>query len=145
MAKNLARKHPLRSLQKTAPLFPRAVAFKLLGSSFFDYGLCVFFIVGGKLYYRQCISDIWYDAVEVLAVPAGLEQVRVAASRTWDYRLVVQMLTSDGTLYELYTQQAGLGKTGSEHISLLQACFPATHETSYSSCTTHMTQILRRS
>lgn len=90
--------------------------FALYGGSTFDYGLCVFFIVGGKLYYRQLLNNTWYDAEEVSTVPQDVTFVAVAASKTWDYRIVVQLLSEDDTLYEVYTRHAGLGKVYAEHL-----------------------------
>ena len=89
----------------------------------FDFGLCVFFIINGSLYYRQHIGGTWYDAevVPVSSLPAlasGVTWIEVAASRTWDYRVVLQLKASDGALYEVYTQFGGLGSKGAEHIEM---------------------------
>lgn len=95
--------------------------FKLSGSSFFDYGLCVFFILSGHLYYRQLIGGTWYDAIEVTMAPTGVLWKQVAAGRTWDYRLVIQLLGDDGNLYELYTRHGGFGKAYTEHLEITGA------------------------
>lgn len=89
----------------------------------FDFGLCVFFILSGALYYRQRIGGSWYDAevVPVASLPtlaSGVTWVEVVASRTWDYRVVLQLKASDGGLYEVFTQFGGLGSKGAEHIEV---------------------------
>ena len=88
-----------------------------------DFGLCVFFIVSGVIYYRQLINGLWYDAetVPVASLPtlaSGVTWVEVAASRTWDYRVVLQLKASDGGLYEVFTQFGGLGSKSAEHIEV---------------------------
>jgi len=89
----------------------------------FDFGLCVFFILSGALYYRQRIGGTWYDAevVPTASLPtlaSGVTWTEVAASRTWDYRVVLQLKASDGALYEVFTQFGGLGSKGAEHIEV---------------------------
>ena len=89
----------------------------------FDFGLCVFMILNGALYYRQRIGGVWYDAevVPVASLPtlaSGVTWTEVAASRTWDYRVVLQLKASDGGLYEVFTQFGGLGSKGAEHIEV---------------------------
>jgi hypothetical protein len=44
--------------------------------------------------------------------------VKIAASRTWDYRIALQVQAADGTLYELFTQFAGIGKQNVEHLEV---------------------------
>lgn len=84
----------------------------------FDFGLCVFFLAGGLLFYRQYIEGTWYDAVTVTKLPDGVTITDIAASRTWDYRIVLQFLTSDMYLYELYSQYGGIGTRNQEHIEI---------------------------
>jgi hypothetical protein len=89
----------------------------------FDFGLCVFLILSGALYYRQRIGGTWYDAeaVPVASLPtlaSGVTWIEVAASRTGDYRIVLQLKASDGALYEVFTQFGGLGSKGAEHIEV---------------------------
>lgn len=89
----------------------------------FDFGLCCFFIINGALYYRQRIGGVWYDAevVPLASLPtlaSGVTWAEVAASRTWDYRVVLQLKASDGALYEVFTQFGGLGSKGAEHIEV---------------------------
>ena len=84
----------------------------------FDFGLVVFFILDGKLYYRQLIGGEWMDAEIVSFGPDGVTWQEVAAFRTWDYRVGVQAKTTDGIVYELFTQFMGIGKQNAEHIEL---------------------------
>lgn len=88
----------------------------------FDFGLIVFFIVSGQLYYRQLIGGVWMDA-ETVSTCGGLDLTAltitsIAAMRTWDYRIVVQIRDSTGAMYELFTQFMGIGKQNVEHIEI---------------------------
>ena len=84
----------------------------------FDFGLVVFFILDGKLYYRQLIDGEWMDAELVSYGPSGVTWEEVATFRTWDYRIGVQAKATNGTIYELYTQFMGVGKQNAEHIDI---------------------------
>lgn len=89
----------------------------------FDFGMCVFFIVSGVLYYRQLIGGVWYDAeaVPTSALPtvdSGVTWTEVSASRTWDYRIALQLKASDSMMYEVFTQFMGIGSKNAEHINL---------------------------
>lgn len=84
----------------------------------FDFGLCLFFILGGSLYYRQYINGEWTDAAPITFGPAGAVYTAISASRTWDYRVVLQAKANTGIMYELYTQFMGIGKQNAEHIEI---------------------------
>lgn len=84
----------------------------------FDFGLVAFFILSGALYYRQLIGGVWQDAVPVSCGPSGVMWAEVAAFRTWDYRVGVQVKASSGAVYELFTQFMGAGKQTIERISV---------------------------
>ena len=86
-----------------------------------DFGLVVFFTLNGALYYRQLIAGEWKDAVPVTFGPSGVTWTDIRAFRTWDYRVGVQGLGSDGKVYELFTQFQGLAKHSGEHIELKTA------------------------
>lgn len=83
-----------------------------------DFGLVCFFTLQGVLYYRQLIGGEWRDAELVTFGPPGVTWQDIRAFRTWDYRVGVQGLGSDGVVYELFTSFQGLGKHGGEHIEL---------------------------
>lgn len=85
----------------------------------FDFGLCVFMLLDGKLYYRQLIKGIWMDAVPVTFGPENIEWKDINAFRTWDYRIGIQGITTDGEVYEMFTQFQGLGRHGAEHLEVL--------------------------
>lgn len=92
----------------------------------FDFGLCIFFIAGGSVYYRQFINGVWYDAevIPTAALPtvdSGITWTQVSASRTWDYRVALQLKASDGLMYEVFTQFMGIGSKNAEHISVNMA------------------------
>lgn len=84
----------------------------------FDFGVVVFFLLGGYLYYRQYLNGAWADAELVSFGPAGVLWSDIAAFRTWDYRIGVQALSQDGYLYELFTQYMGIGKQTIEHLEV---------------------------
>ena len=89
----------------------------------FDFGLCCFFIVNGAVYYRQLIGGVWYDAelIPTAALPtlaSGVTWTEVSASRTWDWRIVLQLKASDGVCYEVYTQFMGIGSKNAEHLEV---------------------------
>lgn len=88
----------------------------------FDFGLVVFFVLSGQLYYRQLINGVWMDA-EYVSTCGGLDLsaltvTAIAAMRTWDYRIVLQIRDSTGTVYELFSQFMGVGKQNVEHIEV---------------------------
>lgn len=84
----------------------------------FDFGLVVFFLLSGQLYYRQLINGEWMDAEVVSFGPDGVKWEALAAFRTWDYRVGVQLKSTDGEFYEMFTQFMGVGKQLTEHINV---------------------------
>lgn len=84
----------------------------------FDFGLVVFFLLSGQLYYRQLINGEWMDAEVVSFGPDGARWEALAAFRTWDYRVGVQLKSTDGAFYEMFTQFMGIGKQNAEHIEI---------------------------
>lgn len=98
----------------------KCTAIRAAGSALggFDYGLCLFFLLGGAIYVRQYMDGEWMDAEPVNFGPAGVTWTDIAASRSWDYRIVLQAMASDGTVYELFTQYMGIGQRSVEHIEI---------------------------
>lgn len=84
----------------------------------FNFGLVVFFILSGNIYYRQLIDGEWTDAELVSFGPTGVTWQDVSASRTWDFRIAVQAKASDGSIYELFTQYMGIGTRSAEHFQI---------------------------
>lgn len=84
----------------------------------FDFGLIVFFILSGSLYYCQLINGEWTDSEIVSFGPSGTTWEDVAAFRTWDYRVGVQLKSTDGNFFEMFTQFMGIGKQNAEHIEV---------------------------
>lgn len=84
----------------------------------FDFGLVVFFILNGTIYYRQLIAGEWKNAETVTFGPSGVTWTSIAAFRTWDYRVGVQGKTSTGDIYELFSQFMGIGKQVVEHLEV---------------------------
>lgn len=85
----------------------------------FDFGLVLFFIINGKIYYRQLINNEWYDAEIVSFGPKNVTWSKISSFRTWDYRIGLQAKTIDGDVYELFTQSMGLGKQSADHIDVV--------------------------
>ena len=84
----------------------------------FDFGLVIFFILNGQLFYRQLINGEWKDAEPISFGPSGTNWKEIAAFRTWDYRIGVQAKSTNGDIYELFTQFMGVGKQNVEHIQV---------------------------
>lgn len=84
----------------------------------FDFGLVIFFILNGQMFYRQLIDREWKDAETVGFGPSGVTWQEVSAFRTWDYRIGVQAKDTNGDIYELFTQYMGIGKQDVEHIQV---------------------------
>lgn len=82
-----------------------------------NMGLTVFFLMAGGLYYRQYIDGEWCDA-EVISAANSLNKLKIKAFNTWDYRVGVQILTTNGYLYELFSYTEGIGTRGTEHIEI---------------------------
>lgn len=84
----------------------------------YDFGLVVFFILDGSIYYRQLIAGEWMDAEVVTFGPKNVVWSEIVAFRTWDYRIGIQGKTVDGTVYEMFTQFMGIGKQTTEHVDI---------------------------
>lgn len=97
----------------------KCTAIRAAGSALggFDYGLCLFFLLDGAIYVRQLIGGEWMDAEPVSFGP-DVVWTDIAASRSWDYRVILQAMASDGTVYELFTQYMGIGQRSVEHIEI---------------------------
>lgn len=98
----------------------KCTAIRAAGSALatgFDYGLCLFFLLDGEIYVRQRMGGEWMDAEPVNFGP-GVVWRDIAASRSWDYRVILQAMATDGTVYELFTQYMGIGQRGAEHIEI---------------------------
>lgn len=94
-------------------------AYSLASTS--DFGLVVFFILNGALYYRQLIHDEWTDAEVVSFGPSAARWSAVSAFRTMDYRIGVQAKSTAGDIYELFTQFMGIGTRNAEHVEITNA------------------------
>lgn len=85
-----------------------------------DQGLLVFYVIAGDLYYRDLIDGVWGDQTSVSIAPADL--VSVHAERTFDYRIVLQVMDDSGKLYEIFTKMEASGWNGTEYaVKLLSA------------------------
>lgn len=84
----------------------------------FDFGMIVFAILNGSLFYRQLIDDIWYDAIDTGWKPDNVTWKEVTASRTWDYRVALQVKATNNDVYERYTQFMGIAKHTTERLEL---------------------------
>jgi len=101
----------------------------------FDFGLVLFMVINGAIHYRQLIGGVWSDAEPVPASVLPTEKVwtQISAKRTWDYRVALQLMASDGTLYEVFSQFEGIGSKNAEHIAVkaatAQSAMTAVHYT----------------
>ena len=84
----------------------------------YDFGLVVFFLTEGELYYAQRIKGVWYDPVVVGICVPNVMWIDIAAERTADYRVVVQALGDDGNIYDIFSKFQGIGRFTSEHIEI---------------------------
>ena len=86
----------------------------------FDFGLVLFMVINGAIHYRQLIDGVWSDAepVPTSALPSGKTWTQISAQRSWDYRVALQLLAGDGSLYEMFTQFEGIGSKNAEHIGV---------------------------
>lgn len=80
----------------------------IIGEGQTDYGFTVFFIAGDKVYYRQRIDGIWYDAEVISVADNNKTYVALEAFCTWDYRTGVQITDEDGNLYQFITYPEGI-------------------------------------
>lgn len=80
----------------------------VIGEGQTDYGFTVFFIAGGKAYYRQRIKGVWYDAEVISIADNNKTYVALEAFCTWDYRTGVQITDEDGNLYQFITYPEGI-------------------------------------
>ena len=110
----------------------KCTAIRAAGSALggFDYGLCLFFLLNGAIYVRQYMDGEWMDAEPVNFGP-DVVWTDIAASRSWDYRVILQAMASDGTVYELFTQYMGVGQRSVEHIELKAAAQGSLGEIQY--------------
>lgn len=84
-----------------------------------DFGLTVFYVMAGRIYYKQLINDVWYDSE--LVSYSGISELTISqikAFNTWDHRVGIQILTNDNKLYEIYSYCEGIGTRGTEHLGI---------------------------
>ena len=84
----------------------------------FNFGLMIFMLLNGTIYYRQYIDGVWYDAAPINFGPANTTFTSIKVNRTWDYRICIQAKATDGKMYEMFSQFEGIGTRNVEHISL---------------------------
>ena len=85
----------------------------------YDLGLIAFFLMENKVYYKQMIKGVWYDAevVTSTSLPDNVNYVRIEAFRTWDFRIGLQLIDEDGQMYQLISYFEGLSNLIAENIS----------------------------
>lgn len=83
----------------------------------FDFGLLAFMIINGQLYYRQRIDGTWYDA-EYVSAFENYNLVDLSVTRTWDYRIVVQVKDDEGHIHEIFSQYQGFAKHNTDHLAV---------------------------
>lgn len=85
----------------------------------FDFGLCLFMLLNGTIYYRQYINGEWYDAAPINFGPENTVYTHIRVTRTWDYRVCIQAKDrEEGKIYEMFSQFEGIGTRNIEHVKL---------------------------
>lgn len=85
----------------------------------FDFGLCLFMLLNGTIYYRQYINGEWYDAAPINFGPPNTVYTHIRVTRTWDYRVCIQAKDrEEGKIYEMFSQFEGIGTRNIEHARL---------------------------
>lgn len=84
---------------------------------YLDFGLILFELINGKIFYRQLIKGVWYDAQLVEGIP-DVTWIDIEAFRTQDLRIGLHAMTSNGVLYEIFSDFQGVGRIATEHIEL---------------------------
>lgn len=80
-----------------------------------DHGVVVFYIIDGDVFYRHLIDGQWSDQEQVEIAPAGAAKVHV--SRVFDWRYVLQVETTAGKVFEVFSRQYYSGWVGVEKLS----------------------------
>lgn len=70
----------------------------------------------GAVHTRQYLDGIWEDAVLCSTAPANV--VAVALSRTWDYRVCMQLRVSSGAVYQMLGKSLIMGNANTEQIQV---------------------------
>jgi hypothetical protein len=70
----------------------------------------------GAVYTRQYLDGIWEDAVLCSTAPANV--VDVALSRTWDYRVCMQLRVSSGAVYQMLGKSMIMGNANTEQVQV---------------------------
>lgn len=84
----------------------------------FNFGLMVFMLLNGSIYYRQYIDGVWYDAAPINFGPANATFTSMKVHRTWDYRICIQAKATDGKMYEMFSQFEGFASRNVEHLEV---------------------------
>lgn len=84
-----------------------------------DQGLLLFYIIAGLVYYKQFVNGVWSDPIQVTMAPSNAVDVHV--SRVFDYRIVLQIRTTAGDLYEVFTKMESSSWNGTEYLRLMAA------------------------
>lgn len=83
-----------------------------------DFGLIIFFLLDGEIWYKQYINGEWFDVIQGPSPGNANDWVEITASRTWDYRVILQVRESTGITFNAVTQFMGIGKYSEEHINI---------------------------
>ena len=94
-----------------------------------DQGLFVFYVIDGTVYYRALINGEWDGQAELNIGPENI--VEIKAERVFDWRIVLQVKTSTGELYEIFGRMYNSGWTNIEHLTAHAAMAVDVHEIDY--------------
>lgn len=82
-----------------------------------DQGILCFYIVAGNVYYNSFVAGAWEGQEQVTLAPANALSVK--AERTFDWRIVLQVMDNTGALYEIFSRMYASGWNGTEYIDLV--------------------------
>jgi hypothetical protein len=77
-------------------------------------GIVLFYVIDGKLYYKQYINFSWTDQIEITAVPNSV--IDVHAEVLFDYRICLQVKDVSGALWEVMTKMEASSWNNQETI-----------------------------
>lgn len=98
-----------------------------------DFGLILFELINGQIFYRQLIKGVWYDAQLVEGLP-DVTWIDIEAFRTQDLRIGLHAMTSNGVLYEIFSQFQGIAKASIEHLSIDLNCIGQIYQVQWYHC-----------
>jgi hypothetical protein len=79
-----------------------------------DQGFFVFYTINGGVYYNWYIDGEWQGQEQVTIAPSNA--VKVKAERTFDWRVILHVQDSSGSVYEVFSKMEATGWNGTDFI-----------------------------